>query len=416
VKIAVVTAGTRGDVQPYVAVAKELLRLGHDVTFATHDEFAPLVRSHGLEHRTIRGSFRELTATELGRKWLTSGESPREYARYARELFEPLTAGWCEDADAAVEGADAVAFYVIASGGLYGAQRRGIPAVAMAPYPFVPTGDFVPLTNLPTRYAPRFVRRAIGGILPRIAFGPFNDSHNRYRASVGLAPYDAPDPMSYVVRSNIPVVHLFSEHIIPRPSDWAERHEVVGSAFLDEERYSPPPDLAEFLSKPAIYVGFGSMTGVDPDALTRTVSEAIGIAGVRAVVAKGWAGLSTKPSSDIYVVDEVPHGWLFPRVSAVVHHGGASTLAEGLRAGKPTIVAAFFGDQPFWGKVIENLGAGPRALLRSTLTAERLAEAIRSAPRYAPRAEEIGRAIRAEHGAERAALALVRHFERGRRS
>ena len=154
------------------------------------------------------------------------------------------------------------------------------------------------------------------------------------------------------------------------------------------------------------------MTGVDPDELSATVAKAIRLAGVRAVVAKGWAGLSPKPSDELLLVDEVPHGWLFPRVTTVVHHGGAGTMAEGMRAGRPTVIAAVFGDQPVWGQVNERAGTGPRALARSTLTAERLATAIVAAERHRLRAEEIGRALRAEAGAERAADAMLEVFAR----
>jgi sterol 3beta-glucosyltransferase len=411
-KIAIVTGGTRGDVQPYVAVGAALKARGHDVRVATHDEYAPFVRANGLEHRTIRGSLRELMATDLGRAWLASSESITDYARYAKLLFEPLQRGWCEDADAAVEGADAVAFYLLLPGGLYAAERRGIPAAALTPYPSVPSRELLMSPAAWLVRAPGVLKRALGKATWWLGFRAMYESHLAYRESVGLPRYRAGDPISNVIQSDTPIIHLFSRAVLDRPADWASHHHVAGFADLSAAGYEPPPELASFVTSPAIYVGFGSMTGFDPPALTEIVSRAIRLAGVRAVVSRGWTELSPPPSEDIYVVDDVPHAWLFPRVETVVHHGGAGTLAAGLRAGRPTVVAAFFGDQPFWGRVNQRLGTGPAPLLRKTLTAESLAAAITEAKRYETRAKETGARLRSEDGAGRAAELLLAHFAR----
>lgn len=411
-KIAIVTGGTRGDVQPYVAVGRALKARGHDVRVATHDEFAPLVRANGLEHRTIRGSLRELMATDLGRAWLASSESITEYARYAKLLFEPLQRGWCEDADAAVDGADAVAFYLLLPAGLYAAERRGIPAAALTPYPSVPSRELIMSPAAWLDRAPGILKRALGKATWWLGFRAMNEAHLAYRRSVGLTPYRAGDPISNVIHSETPIIHLFSEAVVERPSDWETHHQVAGFADLRPEEYEPPPELASFVASPATYIGFGSMTGFDTRELTEIVKGAIRIAGVRAVVSRGWTELSLSPSDDVCVVDDVPHAWLFPRVESVVHHGGAGTLAAGLRAGKPTVVAAFFGDQPFWGRVNQRLGTGPAPLLRKKLTAESLAAAIVDARRYEARANEVGARLREEDGAARAAELLLAHFGR----
>lgn len=410
-KIAIVTIGTRGDVQPYVAVGRALRARGHDVWIAAHDEYAPFIESHGLGHRRMRGAFRELMESDLGRAWLSSADSPLKYARYGRALFNPLVETWCRDADDAVEGADAVAFYAIACGALHAAERRRLPAVAMAPWPMVASRELVLSPAAWLDRVPGFIKRVLGRATARLAFGSLNDAHLAYRARVGLPPYRAKDPLSFVVDSGIPIVHLFSEVVIPRPSDWAAQHQVAGFAYLDGDQRGPDAELEAFVSKPCIYVGFGSMTGVDPNELSETVARAVALAGVRAVVSRGWAGLEPGRSDDILLIDEAPHEWLFPRVDAVVHHGGVGTFAEGLRAGKPTVVAAFFADQPFWGSRNERLGTGPPTLLRRSLTAERLAEAIRRAADHRGRAEAIGRRLRVEHGAERAADLLLAGFD-----
>lgn len=411
-KIVTVTVGTRGDVQPYIAVARALMDRGHEVTIAASEEHESLVRRYGVGFRAVGVSFRDLLRTDLGRAWLSSADSPSKYARYAKELFVPLVRRYCEEVDDAVEGADGVAFYMLAGWAMHAAERRGLPCVALAPWPMVPTGELPPLGAPWLVRAPPFVRRWAGHAFARLAFGAVNAEHLAHRARVGLPAYRAQDPIHAVLEARIPTVGLFSEQVIPRPKDWAVRHAVAGYAFTPDVAYEPPAALARFLEEgdSPIYLGFGSMTGFEPAELASLATRAARLAGVRAVVATGWADLPVEPSDDVHVLDEIPHDWLFPRVAAVVHHGGAGTFAEGLRAGKPTVIAAFFGDQPFWGLMNHRLGTGPRALLRKTITAESLAGAIRAAlagPHRA-RADAVGARIRAEDGASRAAQLVER--------
>jgi sterol 3beta-glucosyltransferase len=197
---------------------------------------------------------------------------------------------------------------------------------------------------------------------------------------------------------------------------------VTGYWTLDEnsdrsdrtDASDPPPDLAEFLARgePPVYVGFGSMSGTDPATTTRTVLDAIRRAGVRAVLASGWGGLAPSDApARVHVVESAPHEWLFPRCAAVVHHGGAGTTAAGLRAGCPSVVCPFFGDQYFWGRRVESIGAGPAPVPQKHLTPDRLATAIREAldtPEMRRRAQHLGTALRSESGVARAVAILER--------
>ena len=173
--------------------------------------------------------------------------------------------------------------------------------------------------------------------------------------------------------------------------------------FLPEDE----DDLAAFLADgpPPVYIGFGSIVVENPNQLTRTIFDAVSVAGVRALVSKGWGGLgadSVGIPEGVFMLGNCPHDWLFKHVSAVVHHGGAGTSAAGINAGKPTVVVPFFGDQPFWGAMIARAGAGPEPIPYKKLTAENLAEAIQEAvkPETQARAEELGAKIREEKGAD----------------
>ena len=203
----------------------------------------------------------------------------------------------------------------------------------------------------------------------------------------------------------VPYTYLWSQSLIPKPPDWDEHIKITGFSFLEQaSSYQPPQDLLDFLSSgPApIYIGFGSIVIDDPDALTQTIKDAVKLAGVRAIVSKGWSGLGKgEMPKEIYMIGNSPHDWLFKQVSMVVHHGGAGTTAAGIALGRPTLVIPFFGDQPFWGKMVANAGAGPNPIPFKQLTAKSLAEGITFAlnPKVQLAVQEMASRIASENGA-----------------
>ena len=182
--------------------------------------------------------------------------------------------------------------------------------------------------------------------------------------------------------------------------------------MLEAPAWQPPAELLDFLhvGPPPVYVGFGSIAGRDPAGTAETVVRALAQAGQRGVLATGWGGLELAGLPDtIFKLESASHDRLFPHMAAVVHHGGAGTTAAGLRAGKPTVVCPFFGDQPFWGARVAALGVGPKPIPQRLLTADTLAPAIRRAVtdvRTQSRAHELGVKLRTEVGAVRAVEVL----------
>jgi UDP:flavonoid glycosyltransferase YjiC (YdhE family) len=205
------------------------------------------------------------------------------------------------------------------------------------------------------------------------------------RTVLGLpsAPY-WDGPLALLKKQDVPVLHGFSAHVVPRPPDWEKHVYITGYWFLDPPpEWRPPADLVDFLQAgpPLVYVGFGSMSHGDPRTATRLVVQALQLAGQRGILVSGWGGLTQAdlPAS-VYIAESIPHSWLFPQMAAVVHHGGAGTTAAGLRAGKPTITVPFISlDQNFWGWRVADLGAGLPPIPSKRLTAEKLAQSISSA-------------------------------------
>lgn len=416
-RITMITLGSRGDIQPYVPLGMGLQAAGYQVRVATHSEFESFVRAHGLDFAPLSGNPREMVQSEAGQQWLESRTNPIAFARGLKTLTRDLVGQVVEESARAAADADVIMSSVL---GLFSAipiaEKRRVRLVAVPLQPiqdtryitnstFPPVPDWLPFKGVYNRLSYSLSRRLLWLI--------FGGAINRLRAEMlGLPPTTA--SRAWFPDAGLPVLYGFSRHVVPHPPDWGPNTRVCGYWFLDEEAgWQPPPDLLDFLEAgpPPVYIGFGSMNNRDPEATLALVLEALRLSGQRAVLLSGWGGLSASDlPDDVYHVDSIPHAWLFPRVAAVVHHGGAGTTAAGLRAGAPSILTPFFADQYFWGERVRALGVGPKPIPRSHLTAPRLADALRQAASdgaMRARAAALGAQIRAEDGVATA----VRTFE-----
>lgn len=423
-KLAVLAIGSRGDVQPYCALAAGLRRAGHQVRLGTNRTFEPMVEELGLEFSPLEGDFNDILRSEVGRLWVSSGSNPLRFTRGFRELMQVLLEKLAHDTAAACREVDAVIGSPMALGlaGMHQAERMGVSCIAVSHFPSMPTRAF------PHVLAPGAV--SLGGfynwathiLLTNLMWLAMRTQINRVRRHLLNLPISA-----VLHRHTIgpkPFLHGFSSAVVPRPADWPAWSHVTGYWFLDVPEWQPPPPLADFLASgsPPVYVGFGSMPSRTLAQMLDLAVGALRKAGRRGIVMPGSVGLEggrdqalTRVNEDVLVVESIPHGWLFPRVAAVVHHGGAGTTGEGLRAGRPTVITPFFADQPFWGQVVKRLGAGPSPIPIRRLTSDRLAAAIREAttnPSIAARAADIGKRIREENGVARAVQLLVEAVHR----
>ena len=230
------------------------------------------------------------------------------------------------------------------------------------------------------------------------------DLVNRFRAkTLGLEPVSTLWAPGQLFRQKVSYTYLWSPGLVPKPADWGPEIDLAGYVFLDlASTFKPPEPLAEFLEagETPVYIGFGSIVVDNADKFTALIFEAVKLAGVRALVSKGWGGLGDEGNTpdNIFMLDNTPHDWLFPRVSAVVHHGGAGSTAIGLKCGKPTLIVPFFGDQPFWGAMVAKAGAGSEPIPYKHLTAAKLAEGIKHCltPEAQENAQKIAKCIEEE--------------------
>jgi UDP:flavonoid glycosyltransferase YjiC (YdhE family) len=414
-RISIITLGSRGDVQPYVALGTALMAAGHTVTLGTHDEFEPFIRSYGLAFAPLAGNPREIVQSERGKAWLESQANPVRFFRGLKELTDDLLDQVAADTIRACADADLIMASTL---GLFAAghvaEARNIPFIPAPLQPIEPSWQ-VGQSMFPL--APRWL--PFGSAYKRLTFTAssvlmwqlFGSRINQMRRDTLNLPQTSRH--AWRPKHDQTVLYGFSRHVLPKASDWRANAHVTGYWFLDEEPgWTPPAGLLDFLDagpKP-VYVGFGSMSDRNPEAVRSLVLKALDASRQRAVILTGWGGMSAENLPDhVFAVRSIPHAWLFQRMAAVVHHGGAGTTAAGLRAGVPSLLIPFFADQHFWADRVRQLGVGPAPIPRKRLTADALAAALTQATQDSTmqsRAARLGQQIRDENGKERAA-ALV---------
>jgi sterol 3beta-glucosyltransferase len=404
-KVAILTLGSRGDVQPYVALGAGLEAAGHEVILATGKGFAGFVAGHELRHAALDVDLFERMQTPEGKAALAGKNLPGTIRKVMATYRRLLDDEW-----AAARGADAVVYHPKALGGYHVAEALGVPGFLAHPVPmFSPTRAF-PNPVLPFADLGGYLNEASYGAFLRLLTAPFHRTINRWRkASLGLPPRRF--MASELGLEGEPVRSLVccSPRVVPPPADWRGSATVTGYWFLERrDDWRPPSSLSSFLASgpPPVYVGFGSLAGWTPEGVVAAAIAALRKTGQRGVLVTGGGRVPPGLPADVYAIESAPHDWLFPRMAAVVHHGGAGTTAEGLRAGKPAVICpTTLNDQAFWGRRVAALGAGPEPVPQRKLTVERLAGAIRAAAgntEMRERAAELGREIRAERGVARA--------------
>ncbi|KAH8601614.1 hypothetical protein B0O99DRAFT_658179 [Bisporella sp. PMI_857] len=416
--ICIQVVGSRGDVQPFVALGNELQKFGHRVRVATHDVFEKFVRDSGLEFYPIGGDPVQLMAFMVKNPGLIPNiETLRsgEIQQKRRMISEMLTGCWnsCIRPDQKT-GMPFVAEAIIANppsfAHVHCAQALRIPLHVMFTMPWTSTRAFShPLANLKGSRKDLQVENYVSYLLVEwLTWQGLGDLINKFRKSIDLEAIPFTEGPLLLETLNIPFTYCWSPALVPKPRDWPAHIDVCGFFFRDPPQYSPPDDLQQFLQAgpPPIYIGFGSIVVDDPEKLSATIVEAVNMAGVRAIVSRGWSKLnSSSQSSNIFYIGDCPHEWLFQQVAAVVHHGGAGTTACGLRYGKPTTIVPFFGDQPFWGSMIEAAGAGPAPIPHKQLNKQVLADAMLVClqPETQVAAQDIAKRMSSEQGVSAAA-------------
>lgn len=395
-----VTHGTRGDVQPFLALAVALRQAGHDAVLAAPESFADSAAAHDVEFAPLDEGPNRLLRDPAMVKAIESGYRGvrgKITAISTIRRIKPLMADVLRDVGAVARscGADLLV-HTPSVPAQHAAELLRVPAVLATLQPgWVPTSEF-PCPMVPLPRVPRFLNRATY-LTVSATLRAYSGIVNAWRVNdLGLPRGRGP--------GHAVVLQAFSSLVTPVDPNWPQSVRTTGFWYLPRAKtWTPDAALKAFLEAgPApVYIGFGSMAGRDARRTGDIVAEAVRAAGVRAIIATGWGGLAARSSDDVLVIDQAPHDWLFGNVAAVVHHGGGGTTAAALAAGVPQVVCPFVADQPHWAQRMHAVGVAPQPLPHKKLAVTALAEAITHAandPAIRQRAAELGEQVRAENG------------------
>ena len=417
-RVVCLTIGSRGDVQPYIALCKGLKNDGHRPLIATHSEFESWIRGHGIDFAAVAGNPAEIMQLCVENDMFTMNFF-REVGSKMRPWFDALLdTAWkaCQGADLLIESPSAMA-------GVHIAQALQIPYFRA----------FSMLWTRTRAYPHAFVvpKQKLGGnynylsyvVVDTFMWQASASQVNRWRVKTLDLP---PTSLGRLRLNSVPFLYNFSPSVVARPLDFSPWIHVTGNWFLDEsDGYEPPEELADFIGrargdgKKLVYVGFGSMVVENRAAITKTIVDSVLKADVRCIFSKGWSDRLQGPYDsaeirippELIVIKSAPHDWLFNEIDAAVHHGGAGTTAASLRTGIPTVVKPFFGDQHFYGARVDDLGVGRCLDKFNTSVFSRALWEVTHNERIIQKARELGEKIRSEDGVSSAIQAIYRDLE-----
>lgn len=415
-RITLLTIGAYGDTAPFVALAVRFQRAGHRVRLAARPDFAGLAADYGVDFAPLGRPYRPFITGAAEASAVGSGHLLRQLrygVRQRRYVSDQLSG----DAWRAAGDAEAIIYKYSWITGYTIAEKLGIPCAAAMLFPLTPTRAFPSFLLGGGKDRGPLLNRLAWDLTGQVTWQLLRREDAAMRRELGLRPLPVLGPVRRQQAAGMPVYYAYSPAVLPRPADWPGRVHVSGYWFLDPPPgWRPPPGLLEFLQAgpPPVSIGFGSMASRDPHAMLTLVLRALELSGQRGVLLSGWAGLGRGRDlpAHVFGADAIPHGWLFPRMAAVVHHGGAGTTGAGLRSGVPSVLVPLAADQPSWARVVHALGAGPAPVPFPALTAQRLADTISEAvsdEAIRRRAAEVSRQLQAEDGPGRAVELFTRH-------
>jgi len=378
--ITILTYGSRGDVQPCLALAAALQSAGHSPLLVLPAFLRLQADELGIPALSLPGDI-----AQLSQGLTKAGSNPLAMMRQMKEAVEPVALDVIRIARQACQGADLVVHTFLFTLGAHAIARQlGIPDISVQFFPmFFPSGSY-PQLAFPELPLGRLYNR----LTHHFASALFCSSQRLMYPRVRRALPDAPPHLPWPFRASggrlaTPLLLAYSPALVPPEPDWGDHVQQTGFWFLDPPTaYQPPQELVEFLAAgtPPLCVGFGSMIHPNSSLLQKALLDGLRQVGARAVILTGWDGWTAAEEwPDRLFLPAAPHDWLFPRCAAVLHHAGAGTTAAALRLGRPNVVLPLAADQPFWARRIYACGASPAPLDPRTLTADRVAEAVRQA-------------------------------------
>jgi sterol 3beta-glucosyltransferase len=419
-KITINTFGTRGDIQPYIALSLGLQQSGHSVRIFTHQIFAAFIKKYGLDFYPLNLDPRKVL---INQALAELGNNTVRISRWMEKNFKPVLREIFKATLVANQDSELMVNSALSLAGWHVAEKLNIPSLAAFLWPMTPSRHLMgAIGKMPPAWLPftGVVNYYTTKLFNQLFYNLMLPSVNHCRKEIlNLSPLKARQYwMLDTPQSNTSIIYGYSPAVVPKPPDWSNNQQITGYWFLNsQDGYQPENPLLDFLSEgpPPVYIGFGSLVDHEPEEITRLVIDALRECNHRGIILAGWGalGLGQLPDSILHIQD-VPHDWLFPRMAALVHHGGAGTTAAGLRAGVPGVIIPSFGDQFFWGSQLQKLGIGVKPIPRKKLTLNKLVSAIQQVVNddgIKKNAGQLGQKICSEEGVFMA-VTMIERFAR----
>ncbi len=408
--ITLLTYGSRGDVEPFIALANGLIHAGHRVNLAAPESFSKLLKNDQISYFGLPGDPQQMVENLVHRAGKNSLRMITSLADFVLPLAVEvmnLVRTACREVDLIIHS------FLLTSTGYEIARELGIPDISVQFFPvFTTTGEF-PAPTFPDLPLGDSYRRLTHQLVTGIFWRGSRFLYRRIQTKNADLPDLTAWPFNPDNTWQTPILYAFSPQVISRPRDWREGVSITGYWFLDDlKSWSPDQELINFIGEgdPPVAVAFGNSSSLDMDRVYQKIIKALTLSNQRGILVGANPDLQGIPPS-VFQVDNVPYQWLFKLCAAVIHHGGAGTTGQGLAAGVPNIVLPFTSDQPFWARRVFKLEVGPEPLSPRRFTSQQLAEQIKTAisdPHLKKNAQKIGAAIREEDGVAQAVNLIQR--------
>lgn len=375
--ITIICSGSRGDFQPYIALAQQIKKLGKDVRITGFSQFEDFVKSYGIDYIPIEVDYKALGVDPKMLKQAGSADNPLKMLLTFNKM-KKYGAQIAKQTYDAFEGSDLIVYHPGCTIGYFAAQEMNIPSVLATPFPMHKTNEYLSVVmygkSKPTNINKKISYKMIQSML---WLASSNTVKEHWKERFGRMPINFKNPYEKVSKLQ-PAIVSCSNYVFPRPKDWNENIHQRGYWFVEENNeYKPSKELEDFINKgdKPVYIGFGSMIDSDEkDEIVKIIIDAITKCGKRGIIS-GMGKIDNLPDN-LISVGSIPHTWLFERVSVVCHHGGSGTTAAGFRAGVPSVIIPFSNDQFAWAHRAFDLGVGCKPIYKKDLTADRLADGI----------------------------------------
>jgi sterol 3beta-glucosyltransferase len=416
-KITFLTLGSRGDVQPYTALAKELIKNGHQAAICTGASFEKFIQENNIAFHEAEADLMGILESEEGKKIFNGGRfNLSKMLKFTKTVIGPAYRKSMDDFLEAARGSDLIVYHPKALGAADIAEYLNIPCICMPPVPII-----YPITEIPNLAVS--ASKDFGPFLNKLtykiaAFGesPFMKAINEFRNTSLKLPKRKVGERTYSIQGKpIPILYPISPFLFKEVESWKDRVFLTGFLFLEENQAVLGEELEDFLArgKRPIVISFSSMPLQDPDSFKDKLVKALKETNNRAVILTGASGMHFEKDEDIFILVKASHRLLFKEAKGIIHHGGVGTMAEALLSGVPQLMIPFTADQPFWANRLHNQGYALSPITEKNSTVSALAHAFKEMEneKYIRNAKTIQAVIETENGLKNA----VKYIENFRR-